>query len=301
MHSLRQRVALESDVGGMLEVLAKPGDGYGPSSLAGLEPLIARLLSERALRGPVIENRPTDPNAGPATMLCVALTGFVELAQARALLDDPPAQLVDHILERERRGEAVLLRPARAAELNAGEGLALVFMAFRLAAPPEEANVVIATVFDGFRLFHAGYHCPLALHPPGNTARGDESLRGLGFRPVGDGTVLWLLDVSQLEKAPFNPFIVLRHTSAARLGFSPGEKDLLLHAVLGSNDVEIAQSLAISTETVKKRWRSIFERVSERPELGIFPRVEVEEAKRGPEKRGALLKFLNAHLEELRP
>jgi DNA-binding CsgD family transcriptional regulator len=301
MHSLRQRVAHESDVGEILEVLGRPGDGYGPSSLVGLEPLIARLLSERALRGPVIENRPADSKAGRATVLCVALTGFVELEQARAWVAAPPPQLVDHILEREQRGEETLLRPERAAELNAGGGLALVFMAFRLAASREEANLVIATVFDGFRLFHAGYRCPLLLHPGGSTARGEESLRGLGFRPVGDGRVVWLLEVSDLDKAPFNPFIVLGHASNARLGFSLGEKELLLHAVLGSSDVEIAQSLSISTETVKKRWRSIFERVSKRPELRIFPQADVEEAKRGPEKRGALLKFLNAHLEELRP
>ncbi len=159
---------------------------------------------------------------------------------------------------------------------------------------------MIATVFDGFRLFHAGYRCPISLHPAGDTERGNESLHGLGFRPVGDGRVVWVLDVSQLEKAPFNPFIVLRNASTARLGFSPGEKDLLLHAVLGCSDVEISHSLSISTETVKKRWRSVFERVSKRPELKIFPQADVEDARRGPEKRGALLKFLNTHLEELR-
>jgi len=300
LYSLRHRIALLGDIPALLELLARPGDGYGPSSLVGLGPLLERLLSARALRGPVLENRRAD-SGGRGPMLGAALTGFVELAQARALLAAPPAHLVDHLLARESAGEELLLRPERLAALNAGEGTAIVFVAFRLAMPPEEASTVIASMFESFRLFHAGYYCPLALHPPGNSARGDESLRGLGFRPIGEHGRIWLLESATLDKAPFNPFIVLQRGPPPRLRFSHSEKDFLLYALLGCGDAEIARELSISRETVKKRWRSVFERVAERSELSIFPHTEADETKRGPEKRGALLEYLNAHLEELRP
>ena len=76
-----------------------------------------------------------------------------------------------------------------------------------------------------------------------------------------------------------------------------------MQALLGNNDAEIAAELALSVETIKKRWRLIFHRVSEHPEVRILPQhvVDGEEGRRGPEKRGALLKYLHAHLEELRP
>jgi len=302
MLSLRHRIVLEGDVECLLEVLAKPGDGYGPSSVAAAGPLIARLLAAGALRGPMLENRPTDASERRGTMLWAALTGFVDLPQAHKWIAAPPAHFVDHIFAQEEAGEALLLRPERVAELNAREGLALVFIAYRLVASPEEQSAVIPTIFESFRLFHAGYHCPLALHPSGNSSRGNESLRGLGFRPLGTGESLWLLDVAAVEKkAPFTPFIGLARAHPPCLGFSPGEKDLLMQAVLGYSDAEIALELSLSVDTIKKRWRNIFERVSEHPELRIFQSVETDAAKRGPEKRGALLKYLYAHLEELRP
>ena len=73
-----------------------------------------------------------------------------------------------------------------------------------------------------------------------------------------------------------------------------------MRALVGSTDAESATALGISVETVRKRWRSIFERVA-RMNPTLLPRSDGEEAKRGPEKRGALLQYLDEHLEELRP
>ena len=253
MLSLRHRIAQAGDTDEFLRLLARPGDGYGPSSLAGLAPLLARLIAERALRGPILEARASEESTERGQMVCGALTGFVELSQLRAWLASPPPHLVDHILAREGAGEALLLRPERVATLNATEGLGLIFMAYRMAATPEEQQVVIPTMFEGFRLFHAGYYCPLSLHPTGHTSRGDESLRALGFRPIDASGALWLLDVTEIEKAPFNPFIAIARAPRPRLGLSPAEKALLMQALLGYSDLEIAEELSISVETMKKR------------------------------------------------
>jgi DNA-binding CsgD family transcriptional regulator len=303
MHSLRRRPARVSDVPQALELLARGGDGYGPSSPPAHVALISRLIQERALKVPLLEGRSTEPSERPARLVGMAMTGFVELAQIEAWVKEPPAQLVDHVLEREEAREPLLLRPDRVAAANAGEGMGLVFLGFRLAAPLDaaSANTSIAAMFESFRLFHAGYYCPLAAHPPGDTARGAQSLVGLLFRPAGDGRSFWLFETAALSAAPYHPFIVLRARAAPKLGFSPSEKETLFHALLGYSDAEIAHELHISLETVKKRWRTVFERVADRSEPEIFPHAEVSEAKRGPEKRGMLLAYLDTHLEELRP
>jgi DNA-binding CsgD family transcriptional regulator len=302
VHSLRHRTARAADAENILETLRRPGDGYGPSSTVGLGPLLARLLEERALRGPLLESRSADESSHPAAIKAVAATGFVTLEQGRAWIAAPPPQLVDEVFARERAGDPVLLRPEQQAALNSGTGMALVFVAFRLAiADAAEAPTLIATMFDSFRLFHTGFHCPLALHPTGQSERGDHSIDALGFKPVGDGRCLRVLETATLEDRPFNPFIVLRRGAPPRLGFSPGEQELLLQALLGYTDPEIAQELHVSIETIRKRWRSAFERVAACEELAIFPRSEPDELKRGPEKRGAVLQYLDAHLEELRP
>ncbi|HEY3498119.1 MAG TPA: hypothetical protein VGK73_25650 [Polyangiaceae bacterium] len=304
MSSLRHRITQASDVAGVMKLLSDPGDdSYGPSTTEGLTPLVARLLRERALRGPLLESRRPDPEAPNPVLHGVAMTGFVELEQAREWIAAPPPHLVDHVLAREQAREPVLLRPDRVAERNAEGALALVFIAFRIAPAPDQAalNTYIAQMFESFRLFHAGYRCPLALHPAPPTARARQSLAGLHFKPVGDGASFWLLTTEELKQAPFSPFIVLGGAPPPRFGFSASEQETLQFALLGYTDAEIARQFEISLDTVRKRWRSIFGRVADQAGISIMPRTDGDPSKRGPEKRGALLNYLNGHLEELRP
>jgi len=300
MTSLRLRVVAPADARLIVTALEHPIEGYGPSSPVGLEPLLARLIAEGALRGPIIEARATGTPPGAGQTHGVALTGFVCLEQAEAWMREPPAHFVDEIVTHEAEGRALLLRPQRVGELNAGEGLALVFFLFQQVSEDDAMMAsIVANMFHNFRLFHTGYHCPLAVHPVGS-ARGNQSLRALGFRPVADGASMWVLKVADLADSPYTPFIVLGRRPPPKLGFSPGERELLMRAILGSSDMESARSLGISVETVRKRWRSVFERVAS-ADAALLPRSDSEEEKRGPEKRGALLQYLDEHLEELRP
>jgi DNA-binding CsgD family transcriptional regulator len=86
-------------------------------------------------------------------------------------------------------------------------------------------------------------------------------------------------------------------------GFSPGEQRLLLTALLGGTDEDIADELGISLSGVKKAWHSIYERVSSRdPELA--PRAALSEegsSERGKGKKQRLIAYLRDHPEELRP
>jgi DNA-binding NarL/FixJ family response regulator len=86
------------------------------------------------------------------------------------------------------------------------------------------------------------------------------------------------------------------------IGFSRSEQKLLLAALPGGTECEIAKELAISISAVKKCWRCVYERVRTSG-IGIFAddANDVETVDRGKEKKHVLLAYLREHPEELRP
>jgi len=89
---------------------------------------------------------------------------------------------------------------------------------------------------------------------------------------------------------------------APQCGFRPSEQRLLLTALRGGTDEELANDLAISISAVKKMWLSIYERVSTHlPSLLPNRTFMQESVERGREKKQRLLNYLREHPEELRP
>ena len=88
-----------------------------------------------------------------------------------------------------------------------------------------------------------------------------------------------------------------------QFGFRPSEQRLLLTALRGGTDEEIADELGISVSAIKKNWRSIYDRVTVQcPELiRNDPLREELTSERGKEKKQHLLAYLREHPEELRP
>lgn len=85
-----------------------------------------------------------------------------------------------------------------------------------------------------------------------------------------------------------------------RLFFSHGEQELLLHSLLHETEDEAAQSLCLAVVTVKKRWQSIYDRVSRNaPEL--YALMDSGANPQGRAKKRHLLNYLRYHMEELRP
>jgi DNA-binding NarL/FixJ family response regulator len=88
-----------------------------------------------------------------------------------------------------------------------------------------------------------------------------------------------------------------------RFGFSPSEQRLLLTALLGGTDEDLADDLGVSLSAVKKAWHSIYNRVSARdPDLApaVTPTDEGI-TERGRMKKQRLIAYLHDHPEELRP
>lgn len=79
------------------------------------------------------------------------------------------------------------------------------------------------------------------------------------------------------------------------------DKQLLAEALRGGPDSELAARMNLSLPSIKKRWLSLFQRVSEvRPELLPDGGAGLSEF-RGPEKRRHILAYVRTHPQEIRP
>ena len=86
------------------------------------------------------------------------------------------------------------------------------------------------------------------------------------------------------------------------LRFRNGDQQILRAAVEGFTDGELAQTLGLKLQTVKKRWASVFDHVAEvMPDLLPEAGDDLHRQTRGPQKRHHLLAYLRHHPEELRP
>jgi hypothetical protein len=83
------------------------------------------------------------------------------------------------------------------------------------------------------------------------------------------------------------------------LGLARSDQMLLLSALKGLTDEELAVSLALTLPAVKARWRSVFARMATAlPELA--DRLQ-NQAVRGRQKRHRVIEYMREHPEELRP
>jgi DNA-binding NarL/FixJ family response regulator len=87
-----------------------------------------------------------------------------------------------------------------------------------------------------------------------------------------------------------------------QFSFRRSEQHLLLAALQGGTDEDLAATLGISLSAVKKTWRSIYDRVTNcRPGLISDRAPEELTSERGKEKKQRLLTYVREHPEELRP
>lgn len=111
------------------------------------------------------------------------------------------------------------------------------------------------------------------------------------------------LTKEEAEARPGSYFSGLFVHSLPRFHFSQAEQKLLRHALIGETCEDLASSMSLSPWTVKKRWRSIYDRVTEADEQLLPPPAinGPREHSRGSERRRRLLNYLRQHPEELRP
>jgi DNA-binding CsgD family transcriptional regulator len=309
---MRFRPGRLNDLDWCLRAVVADG-GLPIESTSGLPDVWRRLMETNALVGFAIlendESPPGDQRAG------FAMSAFVRDDVVRALWEAPAPHLVSGLLERERRGEAVFLTLDEVRAANSGTGLHLVILhtvfRHRDLTHPETRRLIPVI---GYAFFHAhgGYRLlSLTAEYYGEQLRdfmqaggykvladftSDPSAGPSGSRPVVMRRLREDASVGPHDQLSLHLF----HPESPRIFFTPAEQRVLLEALLGSSDRQIASDLDLSTETVRTAWDSIYTRVSRAiPTLLTGP--EAASGTRGTEKRRELIEYLRQHMEELRP
>ena len=239
---------------------------------------------------------------------------FVEEIRAK-----PRPQVAALLYERLLEGKQVVLTARELAASNATTGINILSLHFGLRnhdlTDPRTVQALTAGS-AGFLFFHGGYRIKAIL----NEVFGMQAVQYMqagGFQLVHDFQktspatfaeappdhypYFFMLLREWVEPGAVNPLSQLFHPQQARILFSATERRVLERAMLNQSDGSIADDLGMSSNAVKKVWRSIFDRVGRRAPY-VIPRGERSfPTGRGQEKRRHLLDYLRTHLEEIRP
>jgi hypothetical protein len=154
---------------------------------------------------------------------------------------------------------------------------------------------------EGYRFFHYGYNYKVMWFEAFESHRVAElETQGMHLdsqRLLAGGKVssVFRLTAEDARADPYSRFCTLFFPPKPCFHFSSGEQMLLEYALLEYSDSDTTSILHLSVDAVKKRWRSIYEKVDT-----IAPEL-LSEAESGTARRRTLLHYLRYHLEELRP
>ena len=318
--SVRHRPMRRQDVRECVEMIAAHPivcPRYG-EAISDLGPAWLRLLSSNGFCSTSIIEEEVE--RGRSRKLGVGVSVVVSDDFLRELKKPPFFWIGPELAKRVSRGdESALLSRKQMREANSCDGLNLfIWQGFVRAEDAQRAEIwseLMAVFLDDHRGFLVKEIVVQGESP--------EHLEGLrhtgGFLAGPDGSYgnFQGIDFQQLARVPhvvgitremalrqFGSWIsALFHYEAPRFGFSAGEQRLLLSALAGGTDQELSEELGVSLSTVKKTWRSVYERVAARlPKL--IPgnsQPDGEASRRGRDKKQHLIAYLREHLEELRP
>jgi len=278
------------------------------------------LLSNGAMQLFLVEDR---ARAAGSRIVSFGATVFVTdefCSQARSTL--PPYLGVELARQYYASRRLLVLNRAQVARANAGDGLNAV-MCFEGCAENgfsrEQYLAILEKQSEAFRLALRGYRLKEFL----TDAIGREASRWMvdaGARLRRDYSNYFrrhnipepeswqrprLLGLTK-EEALAHPGANLAGLfiyTAPRFRFNRSQRLLLQHALMGETCEKAAASLFVSPWTVKKRWRTIYDRVADVDSELLPPRIACgpDAPSRGAERRRHLLNYLRQHLEELRP
>jgi DNA-binding CsgD family transcriptional regulator len=276
-----------------------------PGLRAALPVLWTRLLGHSGFSGDVIEDVSRPPGR---RLVGLGITVALDAAWQARLREAPPPHAGAAWYRDFTDGRTAPLDDRALGRANArGEVGMLVLHYGQEATDPGHARVqqVLMAAMQLFRQAHGGLQlCDVWQEA---LADGGDYLIGMGFRrrtARGPGQPE-LHGLNRAEAArcfPGTPVRDVFHFVPPVLGFSGAERRMLRLAVTEMTDEDIADEIGVTGHTLKKLWRSAFERVADLlPELFQPPGSPAAAGTRGPEKRRHLLHYLRQHPEELRP
>ena len=320
---VRHRPMRPEDVAECAEIVAANpviGPRYG-RAIADLPHAWLRLLDCEAMRTNVFRMG----NGFHAPICFVGVSLFVSDDFVRELKAPPGVWIGPELVKRILHRTSPILSDTQLREANSLGGLNLVVWEGCARSGFETNNEVYRHVMNTFIEEHKGFLLKEVIGPQ------LESVERFLWT-IESGGLLWNMEAGRYEKSyKMNPkeiirkphFVgVVREMESERsklcagswigalfdyhppqIGFSRGEQRLLLAALLGKTDAELADDLGTSISTVKNTWRSIYNRLAScQPEIFLDPsHTDAQHSDRGREKRRQLLAYLHQHPEELRP
>ncbi len=293
-----------------------PAYRYSPAVHAALPDIWRALLQSGQLTSAVLESG----NNGSARVLGVGLSVFVSDAFAEACLAHPVPYLNNRLHEMILAGSSPLLDAKAIAAANQGDGLNLLPLHFCTASVDIEDPAVLPVLSaaqDLFRLMHAGFRVKRVIKEVVNLNL-CRFMQSTGMKlacdyardlPAPELAALpdterpYLLSVQREDMPLGSPLSLMFLPAPARFRFSRAERKLLMCALLRDSDEELARDLGLSQDTLRKHWKSIFQRVIA-VDPWFFPLDDgdkLDGGQRGRGKRRHLLRHLHQHMQELRP
>lgn len=311
---MRFREASDSDV----PALARLFDGRNalplpPSVRESLPSILHRLLASPACVLTVFEE---EDRAGlRVSSFCGGLFPRDEIVAA--YLAKPFPALLSSVLARLAHGEEPLLTLEEVRRANAGPGLNLLVFPIPLGkldwgdARAEQLRKLAPQAFvraiGGYRLrsiYYEVFTDEIAAYLQGGGYRllhDFSSHAGTGFIPPDCHPRQLRLSADDLPPGAMSMASQMFNPPAARLGLTTAEQRVALRALDGASDRAIAETLGLSTETVRSNWRSIYGRLGHVLADDTARGGQGEDASRGLEKRRVAIEYLRQNMHELRP
>lgn len=252
-------------------------------------------------------------------LLALRVSGFLSEPFVARFAQEPLPYISATVCENWLEGHSPLLNRRQIADANALGSLRLGVLHWcvrdRNPASPD-TMAVLAQVPSAWQAAHGGYHVAsiacyevygaaqaavmsnIGYQPYRFSSRSESMLAGVAdeLRPVcfhAEPTdarlgAAALMGVSIFQAPP------------PRFSLTPAQQKLVLAALPGAADRQLANLLGITFDSVRKTWEALYRRVNDVDAL-LLPTAGTASGHRGSEKRRVLLDYLRQHPEELRP
>jgi hypothetical protein len=225
---------------------------------------------------------------------------------ADAELANPRPDINSRVIASIHSGRSVLATPLEVARANSGDGVNVLSLCGTsrhaiLSAPDLQETQTL--MVSGFVEVHAGYRIRRFFQETAAETDKDLLRRSIEFRLVAEfpevGRELYLMTRESVQGLPGSLGNVLFRFREPALRLRDSDQQLLMAALRGATDQELASGLGFTLSAVKARWRSTIARVEETmPDL---VRDAEHREGRGAQKRHRVLAYVRSHPEELRP
>jgi hypothetical protein len=299
--SMTWRPATSSDIEPGLSIQAS-GCGDGPVGLKAALDAWKYLFRESFFISVALESSP--PIHGH-TRIGFSAALLVSSRFMDAEVANPQPDVTARIIASVHAGRSVAATRNEVARADAGEGvdIVLLYSAWRheILSPMERRDIESLSVSSLVQTI-AGFRVRRILWVTCQPMT-EFALRSAEFRTIGEfpelGRTMHLMTRESGTAMPGSVGNIIFKIQKPLLRLRDSDQNLLLAALKGATDAELATELGITPAAVKARWRSAFARVA-KAMPSLVDDVDDREG-RGTQKRHRVLAYVRMHPEELRP